>query len=164
VSLVAATTREEQGPVELTLPLDNPRSATARPIVPSTSRQRGAVFLAHYAAKRDLHGTFNLLANFFDTYSASPPRIREALADTGFIVSSLKLAVHGYVASWNSGAARLKGWLPGDLLSANSSRSSSPPEDQAREFAQQALAAAARTGRFESESWQVRAESSDWHR
>jgi PAS domain S-box-containing protein len=65
----------------------------------------------------------------------------------------------GRVASWNRGAARLKGYSAEEIIGQPFAKFFIP-EDQAREFPQQALAAAARTGRFESEGWRVRADGS----
>src|SRR5271163_3880595 len=65
----------------------------------------------------------------------------------------------GRVASWNSGAARLKGYSANEIIGQPFAKFFTP-EDQATEFPQQALAAAARTGRFESEGWRVRSDGS----
>ena len=65
----------------------------------------------------------------------------------------------GRVASWNSGAARLKGYSAKEIIGQPFTKFFTP-EDQAREFPQHALAVAARTGRFESEGWRVRADGS----
>jgi PAS domain S-box-containing protein len=63
----------------------------------------------------------------------------------------------GRVASWNSGAARIKGYGAEEIIGQPFAKFFTP-EDQAREIPQQALAAAARTGRSESEGWRVRAD------
>ena len=65
------------------------------------------------------------------------------------------------VASWNSGAARLMGYSAEDIIGQPFAKFFTPA-DQAREFPQQALAAAARTGRFESEGWRVRRDGSQF--
>ena len=65
----------------------------------------------------------------------------------------------GRVASWNSGAARLKGYSAEEIIGQPFTKFFTP-EDQAREFPQQALGIAARTGRFEFEGWRVRADGS----
>jgi PAS domain S-box-containing protein len=65
----------------------------------------------------------------------------------------------GRVASWNSGAARLKGYSAEEIIGQPFAKFFTP-EDQTKEFPQQALAAAGRTGRFESEGWRVRADGS----
>ena len=65
----------------------------------------------------------------------------------------------GRVASWNSGAARLKGYSAEEIIGQPFAKFFTP-EDQAREFPNEALATAARTGRFESEGWRVRADGS----
>jgi PAS domain-containing protein len=65
----------------------------------------------------------------------------------------------GRVASWNSSAARLKGYSAKEIIGQPFTKFFTP-EDQAREFPQHVLDAAARTGRFESEGWRVRADGS----
>jgi PAS domain S-box-containing protein len=65
----------------------------------------------------------------------------------------------GRVTSWNRGAARLKGYSAEEIVGQPFAKFFTP-EDQARELPQQALATAARTGRFESEGWRVRANGS----
>ena len=67
--------------------------------------------------------------------------------------------LNGRVASWNSGAARLMGYGAEDIIGQPFAKFFTPA-DQAREFPQQALAAAGRTGRFESEGWRVRRDGS----
>ena len=64
------------------------------------------------------------------------------------------------VASWNSGAARLMGYSAEDIRGQPFAKFFTPA-DQAREFPQQALAAAARTGRFD-EGWRVRRDGSQF--
>jgi PAS domain S-box-containing protein len=63
----------------------------------------------------------------------------------------------GRVASWNSGAARLKGYTAEEIIGQPFAKFFTP-EDQAQEFPRRALATAAQTGRFESEGWRVRAD------
>jgi PAS domain S-box-containing protein len=65
----------------------------------------------------------------------------------------------GRVASWNSGAARLISYAAEEIIGQPFAKLFTP-EDQATEFPRRALAAAARAGRFESESWRVRADGS----
>jgi PAS domain S-box-containing protein len=63
--------------------------------------------------------------------------------------------IDGRVVSWNSGAARLKGYEAGEVIGQPFAKFFTP-EDQARELPQNALATAARAGRFEAEGWRVR--------
>jgi PAS domain S-box-containing protein len=63
----------------------------------------------------------------------------------------------GRIASWNPGAARLKGYRAEEIIGQPYAKFFTP-EDQARELPRQALATAAQTGRFESEGWRVRAD------
>jgi PAS domain S-box-containing protein len=67
--------------------------------------------------------------------------------------------VEGRVASWNSGAARLKGYSAEEIIGEPFSKFFTP-EDQARELPKEALAEVARAGRFQSEGWRVRADGS----
>jgi PAS domain S-box-containing protein len=61
----------------------------------------------------------------------------------------------GRVASWNTGAQRLKGYSADEIIGQPFSRFFTP-EDQEREFPKEALTTAAEKGRFESEGWRVR--------
>jgi PAS domain S-box-containing protein len=63
--------------------------------------------------------------------------------------------LNGKVASWNTGAARLKGYTAEEIIGQPYANFFTP-EDQARELPKQALEIAARTGRFETEGWRVR--------
>src|SRR5579871_4550506 len=65
----------------------------------------------------------------------------------------------GRVASWNSGAQRLKGYSAEEIVGEPFARLFTP-EDQATELPQRALRIAAETGRFESEGWRVRRDGS----
>jgi PAS domain S-box-containing protein len=61
----------------------------------------------------------------------------------------------GRVVSWNSGAARLKGYEPGEIIGRSFSKFYTP-EDQAAGLPSKALATAREKGRFASEGWRVR--------
>jgi PAS domain S-box-containing protein len=61
----------------------------------------------------------------------------------------------GRVMSWNSGAARLKGYTAEEIIGHNFQRFYSP-EDVADGVPQKALATARETGRFHAEGWRVR--------
>ncbi|HEX6349127.1 MAG TPA: PAS domain S-box protein [Candidatus Dormibacteraeota bacterium] len=65
----------------------------------------------------------------------------------------------GNVASWNSGAARIKGYAADEILGRPTSVFYTP--DQVRKgVPQKALEAAARTGRFQTEGWRLRKDGS----
>jgi PAS domain S-box-containing protein len=83
----------------------------------------------------------------------------QLLIDSVIDYAIYMIDLDGRVASWNSGAARLKGYSAEDIIGQPFAKFFTP-DDQAGEFPQQALAAAARTGRFESEGWRVRADGS----
>jgi PAS domain S-box-containing protein len=65
------------------------------------------------------------------------------------------LDAEGRVSSWNSGAQRIKGYLPQEIIGRHFSRFYTG-EDQEAGVPQHALATAAREGRFEKEGWRVR--------
>jgi PAS domain S-box-containing protein len=67
--------------------------------------------------------------------------------------------LNGSVVSWNAGAARLKGYTAEQIIGQPFAKFFTP-EDQAKELPREALAVAAKTGRFESEGWRVRADGS----
>jgi PAS domain S-box-containing protein len=61
----------------------------------------------------------------------------------------------GVVATWNPGAARIKGYTADDIIGRHFSAFYTP-EDRAAGVPVNALATAAREGRFEAEGWRVR--------
>ena len=61
----------------------------------------------------------------------------------------------GKVTSWNPGAQRFKGYLPGEIIGQDFTRFYTP-EDRAAGLPARALAAAREKGRFEAEGWRVR--------
>lgn len=65
----------------------------------------------------------------------------------------------GYVATWNPGAERIKGYAAGEILGSHFSRFYTP-EDCAAGLAEAALRSAADTGRFEAEGWRLRKDGS----
>ena len=69
------------------------------------------------------------------------------------------LDLEGYVASWNTGAERLKGYAAAEIIGKHFSVFY-PPEDRARGAPQKALATARETGRFSAEGWRIRKDGS----
>jgi PAS domain S-box-containing protein len=69
------------------------------------------------------------------------------------------LDTEGHVASWNSGARRIKGYLPQEIIGKHFSNFYTP-EDIAAGKPWEALAQAKREGHFERESWRVRKDGS----
>jgi PAS domain S-box-containing protein len=61
----------------------------------------------------------------------------------------------GNVSSWNSGAKRIKGYEPEEIIGQHFS-SFYTDEDKAQDLPQKALEIAARDGRFEKEGWRLR--------
>jgi len=75
----------------------------------------------------------------------------ESVVDYGMFV----LDAEGRVASWNSGAEKLKGYAPADILGRHFSVFY-PPEAVAAAWPQKELEQARAQGRFEDEGWRVR--------
>ncbi|HVW94050.1 MAG TPA: PAS domain S-box protein [Devosia sp.] len=69
------------------------------------------------------------------------------------------LDANGYVASWNAGAERIKGYTAEEILGRHFSRFYTE-EDRASGLPARALATAAAEGRFELEGWRVRKDGS----
>jgi PAS domain S-box-containing protein len=65
----------------------------------------------------------------------------------------------GIVGSWNTGARRLKGYEPSEIIG-RPFETFFTPEDRERGLPQHALKTAAETGRFEAEGWRVRKDGS----
>jgi PAS domain S-box-containing protein len=93
-----------------------------------------------------------------------PPERIEDLDDTrrlellveGVIDYAIYLiSMEGRIVSWNSGAQRLKGYTPAEIIG-RPFATFFTPEDQARKLPEQALATAKKHGRFETEGWRIR--------
>ena len=69
------------------------------------------------------------------------------------------LDAEGRVSSWNSGARRIKGYEPSEIIGQHFSRFYTP-EDQEAGWPGIALRAAAEQGRFEREGWRLRKDGS----
>ncbi len=65
------------------------------------------------------------------------------------------LSPEGYVSSWNSGAQRIKGYTPEEIIGQHFSQFYTD-EDQQAGLPSQTLEIATREGRFEREGWRVR--------
>ena len=65
----------------------------------------------------------------------------------------------GRIVSWNSGAARLKGYESGEIIGQSFSEFYTP-EDRAAGLPSKALNTARETGRFAGEGWRVRKDGS----
>jgi PAS domain S-box-containing protein len=61
----------------------------------------------------------------------------------------------GYVANWNPGAARIKGYTAAEIVGGHFSRFYTP-EDRDQRLPWKALEQARQTGRYEAEGWRVR--------
>ena len=75
----------------------------------------------------------------------------DAIADYAIYM----LDADGYVASWNPGAQRFKGYTPDEIIGQHFSRFYTP-EDRAIDLPARALRTAAEEGRFENEGWRMR--------
>jgi PAS domain S-box-containing protein len=78
-------------------------------------------------------------------------RLIEAVVDYAIF----QLDPAGKVATWNSGAERIKGYAPGEIIGRHFSLFY-PPEDVEIGVPKRALAEAAEHGRFEAEGWRMR--------
>src|SRR5689334_8549241 len=65
------------------------------------------------------------------------------------------LGADGTIRTWNSGATRIMGYEPQEIIGSNFSRFSTPP-DLAEKSVERELETAARDGRAESEGWRMR--------
>jgi PAS domain S-box-containing protein len=79
----------------------------------------------------------------------------QLLVDSVIDYAIYMIDIDGRVVSWNSGAARLKGYTAEETIGEPFAKFFTL-EDQARELPQTAVATAARAGRFEAEGWRVR--------
>ncbi len=68
----------------------------------------------------------------------------------------------GIVATWNSGARRIKGYTADEIIGHHFSRFYTD-EDRAAGVPQQALETASREGRFEAEGWRIRKDGSKFY-
>jgi PAS domain S-box-containing protein len=69
------------------------------------------------------------------------------------------LDTEGVVTNWNSGAERIKGYQPAEIIGQHFSRFYTP-EDRDDGLPARALTIAARNGRFEAEGWRLRKDGS----
>jgi len=69
------------------------------------------------------------------------------------------LSPSGEVTTWNTGAQRIKGFKPHEIIGRHF-RIFYPPDAQARHVPEEELRVAAATGRFEDEGWRIRSDGS----
>jgi len=81
------------------------------------------------------------------------------LVDSTADYAIFMLDAHGYIASWNLGAARIKGYTADEIIGQHFSVFY-PEEDRARNWPAKELEYATRDGRFEDEGWRVRKDGS----
>jgi PAS domain S-box-containing protein len=81
------------------------------------------------------------------------------LVDTITDYAIYMLSPEGYIASWNAGAQRFKGYKAAEILGEHFSRFY-PEEDRQAGLPARALAIAKAEGRFESEGWRIRKDGS----
>ena len=92
---------------------------------------------------------------------AAERSLRETQEEFALLVQSVTdyaiyvLDAGGHVATWNSGAQRIKGYEPAEIVGEHFSRFYTE-EDRAAGEPARALETAARDGRFEKEGWRVR--------
>jgi PAS domain S-box-containing protein len=86
--------------------------------------------------------------------AAGVPQL-QLLIDAVIDYAIYMIGLDGRVLSWNTGAVRLKGYEPREIIGQSFSRFYTP-EDQAVGLPQRALAVAKKEGRFLAEGWRVR--------
>jgi PAS domain S-box-containing protein len=93
-----------------------------------------------------------------DRLSASESRFRQ-LVDAVVDYAVFQLDAQGHVLTWNTGAERIKGYAPNEIIGQHFSRFYTE-EDRQAGVPRKALATAAAEGRFEAEGWRVRKDGS----
>ena len=88
-----------------------------------------------------------------NTAAAGVPQL-QLLIDAVVDYAIYMIGLDGRVLSWNSGAVRLKGYEPREIIGQPFSRFYTP-EDQAAGIPQKALRVAKEEGRFHAEGWRV---------
>ncbi len=91
--------------------------------------------------------------------SLSNARRLQLLIDAVVDYAIYLMDLDGKVLSWNSGARRLKGYEPDEIIGQSFTRFYTP-EDRERGVPQRALKTAAAEGRYETEGWRVRKDGS----
>jgi PAS domain S-box-containing protein len=94
-----------------------------------------------------------------DTDPMRDDRKLQLLVDSIVDYAIYMIDLEGNVLSWNSGARRLKGYAPDEIVG-RSFENFYTPEDRAAGTPQRALAIAGDTGRFNGEGWRVRKDGS----
>src|SRR5579862_1371114 len=79
----------------------------------------------------------------------------DAIADYAIYMLDPK----GFVATWNPGAERIKGYKAIEIIGQHFSRFFTP-EDQAKQLAEKKMEGARLDGRYEAEGWHVRKDGS----
>ena len=129
-------------------------------------RKDGSRFWAHVVVD-PIRDTSNRLLGFakitrdLSERKAAAAALKESEEQFRFLVQSVTdYAIYmidptGRVSSWNSGAQRIKGYRPDEIIGEHFSRFYTE-EDRAANEPQRALEAAERNGAFEKEGWRVR--------
>jgi PAS domain S-box-containing protein len=89
-----------------------------------------------------------------------PPELRlQLLVDAVVDYAIFLLDQNGNIASWNSGAQRIKGYSAAEIIGTHFSIFYTP-EDREKQLPRMALATAAEKGKYEAEGWRVRKDGS----
>jgi len=96
-----------------------------------------------------------------DAKPHAPAETFQLLVDAITDYALYMLDPNGRIVTWNSGAARFKGYAADEIIGEHFSRFFSV-EDQAAGLPSLALQAAARDGRFEAEGWRIRKDGSSF--
>ena len=94
-----------------------------------------------------------------ETELAHSEELFRLLVDSVRDYAIFMLDTRGYVATWNVGAERIKGYRPSEIIGRNFSVFY-PEDDRRSERCAMELEVAAREGRFEDEGWRIRKDGS----
>ncbi len=113
-------------------------------------RDETGALIGYAKVTRDITERQQALQDLLDS-ETKYRRLVEAVVDYAIF----QLDVNGVVTTWNSGAQRIKGYAPDEIIGKHFSLFYTD-EDRARDVPRKAIATAAESGRYEAEGWRVR--------
>src|SRR4029078_7172731 len=144
-------------------------SGTQRPCYCSTSakltwaHQERQELVAHQSRcieeAAGLQHTELLQSHMANINDVPPERRLQLLVDAVVDYAIFLLDQNGMIASWNSGAQRIKGYRAAEIIGTHFSIFYTP-EDREKQLPRTALGTAAEKGKYEAEGWRVRKDGS----